>query len=321
MGRLEFEIRDGAISSADPYGSRPGRLDRLRSRWAALGENTRATLLMLLSFAFFTCETIGTRMIGPDLPIAQLVLVRSIAQLSILLPFVLRAGPGVLRTSHLGLHGLRGTLTVIGLAAYFYSYAHLPLASAVSISFARNLFIVAFAAVVLGEIVRWRRWTATIVGMIGVVVVMRPGVDAFSPAYAVAVFSAATGAAITLTTRALATREAPVQIMAYIGLISTLLAFVPGLLAWQGPTASQALWLIVISFFGPAGQYLAIRAFRLGEASALAPVDYARLLYAVAAGYLVFAEIPDRYTVTGAAIIIGSTLYITLREARLARRR
>ncbi len=275
---------------------------------------------MLLSFGFFTCETIGTRMIGDELPIIQLVFIRSVAQLAILLPFVLRAGSAALRTSHFPLHALRGGLTVVGLYAYFYSYAHLPMASAVSISFARNLFIVAFAAMVLGEIVRWRRWTATIVGLLGVVVVMRPGVGEFSPAYAVAVFGAATGAAITLTTRALATREAPVQIMAYIAIITTLGTLVPGLLAWQMPTAAQALWLLVIGICGPAGQYLSIRAFRLGEASALAPVDYARLLYAVAAGYLIFAELPDRYTVAGAAIIVASTLYITLREAQLARR-
>ena len=321
MRGIDPAHRTHPIPPTSPRGRAAISLEPLRRRWAGLGENTRATLLMLMSFSLFTCETIGTRMIGTELPIAQLVLVRSIAQLGILLPFVLRAGPSVLRTNHLALHGLRGSLTVIGLAAYFYSYAHLPMASAVSISFARNLFIVAFAAVVLGEIVRWRRWTATIVGLVGVVVVMRPGVDSFSLAYAVAVFSAATGAAITLTTRALATREAPVQIMAYIGLISTLLSLGPGLLAWQTPSASQFMWLAVIAFFGPAGQYIAICAFRLGEASALAHVDYARLLYAVAAGYLVFTEIPDRYTVTGAAIIIASTHYITLREARLARGR
>jgi drug/metabolite transporter (DMT)-like permease len=108
--------------------------------------------------------------------------------------------------------------------------------------------------------------------------------------------------------------------MAYIAIITTLGSMVPGLLAWQTPTPTQALWLLVIGVFGPAGQYLAIRAFRLGEASALAPVDYARLLYAVAAGYLIFAELPDRYTVAGAGIIVASTLYITLREAQLARR-
>jgi drug/metabolite transporter (DMT)-like permease len=193
------------------------------------------------------------------------------------------------------------------------------MASAVSISFARNLFIVAFAALVLGEVVRWRRWSATIVGFIGVVVVMRPGAGEFSPAYLVAVAGAATGAAITLTTRALARREAPVQIMAYIAIICTAGTLLPGLLAWEWPDARQACWLAVIGIFGPAGQYVAIRAFRLGEASALAPVDYARLLFAVAAGYLVFAEVPDAWTVAGAAIIVCSTLYITIREARLAR--
>ena len=225
---------------------------------------------MLVAFALFTFETIATRMIGTEMPIAQLVLLRSVAQLAILLPFLMRAGPAVLRTSHPGLHALRGGLTIAGLFAYFYSYAHLPMASAVSISFARNLFIVAFAALVLGEVVRWRRWSATIVGFIGVVVVMRPGAGEFSPAYLVAVAGAATGAAITLTTRALARREAPVQIMAYIAIICTAGTLLPGLLAWEWPDARQACWLAVIGIFGPAGQYVAIRAFRLGEASALA---------------------------------------------------
>jgi drug/metabolite transporter (DMT)-like permease len=292
---------------------------RLRRGWRGRAENTRATALMLVAFALFTFETIATRMIGTEMPIAQLVLLRSVAQLAILLPFLMRAGPAVLRTSHPGLHALRGGLTIAGLFAYFYSYAHLPMASAVSISFARNLFIVAFAALVLGEVVRWRRWSATIVGFIGVVVVMRPGAGEFSPAYLVAVAGAATGAAITLTTRALARREAPVQIMAYIAIICTAGTLLPGLLAWEWPDARQACWLAVIGIFGPAGQYVAIRAFRLGEASALAPVDYARLLFAVAAGYLVFAEVPDAWTVAGAAIIVCSTLYITIREARLAR--
>lgn len=292
---------------------------RLRRFWRGRAENTRATALMLAAFALFTFETIATRMIGAEMPIAQLVLLRSVAQLAILLPFLLRAGPAVLRTSHPWLHALRGGLTIAGLFAYFYSYTHLPMASAVSISFARNLFIVAFAALVLGELVRWRRWSATIVGFIGVVVVMRPGAGEFSPAYLVAVAGAATGAAITLTTRALARREAPVQIMAYIAIISTAGTLLPGLLAWEWPDARQAFWLAVIGIFGPAGQYVAIRAFRLGEASALAPVDYARLLFAVAAGYLVFAEVPDAWTVAGAAIIVCSTLYITIREARLAR--
>ncbi len=109
--------------------------------------------------------------------------------------------------------------------------------------------------------------------------------------------------------------------MAYIAVFTTLGSLVPGVLVWQNPTAWQALWLVIIGFIGPMGQYVAIRSFRLGEASALAAVDYARLLFAVAAGYFVFAELPDRYTVLGAAIIIISTLYITIREARLARER
>jgi drug/metabolite transporter (DMT)-like permease len=96
---------------------------------------------------------------------------------------------------------------------------------------------------------------------------------------------------------------------------------VPGVLAWETPSAWQAQWLVVIGFFGPIGQYVAIRAFQLGEASAVAPVDYARLLFAVGAGFLVFGELHDRWTIVGAAIIVSSTLYITIREARLAKAR
>ena len=315
-----------ATVSTDSHSHSPTRraiagFVRLRRYFGGFAPNTRATLWMLFSFCFFTVETIGTRMIGAELPIMQLVLVRSGAQFLVLLPFLIRAGPSVFRTEHIGLHAVRGLLTIGGLATYFYSYTHLPLASATSIGFARNLFIVAFAAIVLGEVVRWRRWTATLVGLVGVIVIMRPGIEEVSPAYLVAVIGAAFGAAITLATRALATREAPIQIMAYIAVFTTLGSLVPGILVWQNPTAWQALWLVVIGFIGPMGQYVAIRSFRLGEASALAAVDYARLLFAVAAGYLVFAELPDRYTILGAAIIIISTLYITIREARLARER
>ncbi|MBL8700061.1 MAG: DMT family transporter [Alphaproteobacteria bacterium] len=310
-----------ATTYASPTPSRRMTLGfaRARRQWRGLSQNTRATLWMLLSFCFFTFEMIATRMLGDSVPTAQLVLVRSAAQLIVLTPFLIQAGPAAFRTQHMRLHATRGLLSVLGFFAFFYSYSQLPLASAVSISFARNLFIVAFAALVLGEIVRWRRWTATVIGLVGVLVIMRPGVQDLSPAYVVAVGGAAMGAAITLATRALATREAPVQIMAYIAVFTTLGSLVPGLIAWKAPDAWQAFWLCVIGFFGPIGQYIAIRAFRLGEASALAPVDYARLLFAVGAGLIVFGEVPDRYTLAGAGIIIASTLYITYREAVLAR--
>lgn len=314
-----MSITTSPIFSPTPSRRLTAGFVRFRRRWRAQSPNTRATLWMLLSYCFFTCEMMATRMLGDSLPTAQMALVRSAAQLVLLVPFLVPAGLTALRTQHLRLHAIRGLFSVAGVFAFFYTYSQLPLANAVSISFARNLFIVAFAAIVLGEIVRWRRWTATIVGLVGVVVIMRPGIEAVSPAYLVAVFGAAMGAAISLSTRALATREAPIQIMVYIAIFTTLGTAVPGFLMWKTPDAGQAFWLVVIGVFGPIGQYIAIRAFRLGEASALAPVDYSRLLFAVAAGLLVFAEIPDRYTLIGAGIIVSSTLYITYREAMLAR--
>jgi drug/metabolite transporter (DMT)-like permease len=105
----------------------------------------------------------------------------------------------------------------------------------------------------------------------------------------------------------------------YFGIVSSLVALIPALYVWQTPGIAQLLLLMLVGCFGAAGQYCVVRGYRVGEATALIPFDYARLLFAAVIGILLFAEIPDIWTLTGAAVIVGATLYIALREVKVGK--
>jgi drug/metabolite transporter (DMT)-like permease len=104
--------------------------------------------------------------------------------------------------------------------------------------------------------------------------------------------------------------------MVYVAVTTTAVALIPGLLAWEWPQGEAVWWLVAIGLVGPVGQYISISAYRIAEASALAPVDYVRLIYGIAAGWLIFAEIPGVMTLAGAAVIVATTLFLARHEQR-----
>jgi drug/metabolite transporter (DMT)-like permease len=175
------------------------------------------------------------------------------------------------------------------------------------------------AIFVLGERVRWRRGLATMAGFIGVLIMVRPDRGAIDAAAAVALLSAFLGALSTTLIKRLSTTEPALTILVYFGLFSTLLTAAPASLVWRRPDPRQWVLLALVGALGAIGQFFQVRAFAIGELTAVAPIDYARLIFAGILGFVVFAEIPDRYTVAGAAVIVGSTLYIAYREAQLSR--
>jgi drug/metabolite transporter (DMT)-like permease len=285
-----------------------------------MSATTRAVLLALAAALMFTLESVVAKALS-GVPLATIVLARALGQLAATVPALLRDAAGVVRTQHLKLNLLRGVLSGVSWFAYFTSFAGLPLATATVMSFSAVLFVTALAGPVLGEKVGWRRWSATLVGFMGVVAIVRPGaVDIGWPVVA-ALISAFLGAAIMLTTKMLSRSERTDTIMFYIGIVTTAIALpfaLPGL-AWPGWT--NAALLACTAIFGPIAMMFWINALRLADASLIAPISYARLLFATIFGMALFAEMPDAWTGIGAALIIGSTLYITRREARLARLR
>ncbi len=285
---------------------------------------TRAALLAVASAFMFNLETVVVKAIE-GVPLATIVLARSLGQLAWTLPGILRDPVGLARTQQLKLNLFRGLLSGVSWYMYFLSFSALPLATATVLSFSSVLFVTALAGPVLGEVVRWRRWTATLVGFAGVAAIVKPWDDAGALAagwpVAAAIGSAFLGAGIVLTTKMLARSERTETIMFYIGVVTTALSlpFAIPVLAWPGWWNLALLLLTAIC--GPIAMVLWISALRLADASVVAPVSYVRLVFAAAFGVLLFAEVPDAWLGLGAVLIVGSALYITQREAKVATRK
>ncbi len=281
----------------------------------------RAAARSLAAAILFTLETVFVKLLAGSVSIAMIMLVRSAGQILWVTPWMARRGLAIFRTRHPWLHVLRGLFSLICWALYYWSFQRLDLATATVLSFTSVMFVTALAGPVLGEVVRWRRWTATIMGFIGVVIVARPFAAGRNPAVLVALTSALFGAGIVLTTKRLSSTEHTDTIMLYIGIITFSGSLPAALPAFTVPEAWQATWLALMAIIGPAGMQLWIGAFRLADATVVAPIGYTRLLFATAAGALMFDEQPDWWTATGAVLIVASALYITQREARVARER
>jgi len=280
----------------------------------------RAVALGAGACLLFTLETVIAKLIA-GVPIATIVLARAVGQLAWPLAFAGRDPVGLLRTRALPMQIFRGLLSVVSWYLYFYALARLPLATATVLSFTSILFVTALAAPVLRERVGPRRWAATLVGFAGVVVILQPGSVPLDGAVLAAIGSAAFGGTIVLTTKLLARTERTETIMLYIGLVAVAVALpvaLPGL-AWPG-MANFGL-LLMAGLCGPFAMHLWINALRLADASLIAPIAYIRLVFAAGFGLLLWGEVPDWTLGLGAALIIGSALYITRREAVLARAR
>lgn len=237
-----------------------------------------------------------------------------------LVPFIAKAGLGSLRTQYIKAHMLRAVLGFIAMICAYIGIAKLELATYTALSFTKPLFAVILAVVILKEDVRWRRWGATLVGFVGVLVMMQPGGGTFNPWALLALGDAMSVALLITILKRLPVTETPLIMLFYYGLIGTLLVTPPALYYWAWPTPIEWFYLIGIGVTGALSQYWWILAFKAGEASVVAPFDYLRLLFAGMIGFAVFAEVPDRWTLIGAGLIIGSTIYIAQREARVARR-
>jgi drug/metabolite transporter (DMT)-like permease len=288
-------------------------------RWMALSGNLRGALWMIGSGVIFTFMAIAIKLLGHRLDSFQIAFFRCLIGFIAILPLVAAYGIEVLQTRSLKIHALRGLFGLIAMFASYYAIARIPLASYTALSFTKPLFSTILAVVILHEIVRWRRWSATAVGFIGVLVMVRPGAETFNSAALFALADSLSIAFLVTLIKRLPPGETPLGMMFYFGVFSTIAALPPALYVWQWPTTAEWGLLVFIGILGALSQSFWIRAYRAGEASIVAPFDYLRLLFAGIAGYLAFAETVDLWTVLGAAIIVVSTVYIARREARLPR--
>ena len=270
-----------------------------------------------MALALFTVEITVIKLLSGDHPIAQLVLWRSASQLLLMLPLMLRGRGHVFATDRPWLHLARGGLSGAGMFTFYFAFSALPLAFATAISFTQPLFLVLLAVLMLGEKVTRRRLVATIVGFSGAILVIRPGAVPLEPATLVAVLGAVVGALLLIVTKRLAQSDGTMTIMAWVSVTTSMHFLVPGAALWTAPRLEDAWLFALLSLGGPIGQFLLINAFRMADASALAPIDFTRLILAGIAGYLVFREVPDPWTLVGSAVIAGSTILASRPEPLL----
>jgi drug/metabolite transporter (DMT)-like permease len=251
----------------------------------------------------------------------QIAFLRNVFALAFMLPWLLRHGRVGLRTQRLNMHLWRAAVGLVAMLTWFSAIAYLPLAEAVALNFTVPLFATAGAALFLGEAVRARRWTATAVGFLGVVVILRPGFTEFTPLMTLPVIAAGFMAVSTLLVKSLSRTEAPAAIVTYMNLLLTPLSLLPALFVWRWPTLTELGLGLFIGLCAALAHNAFTRAFVQADASAVMPFDYSRLPFVAVVGYLLFAEVPDGWTWVGAAIIAGAAIYIAQRESRVARER
>ncbi|MFO1037942.1 MAG: DMT family transporter [Geminicoccaceae bacterium] len=282
-------------------------------------DNLRGALWIVVSSGFFSAMQACAKLLGERLPSIEVAFGRAFLGFLIILPLLLLQSPGIWRTQRLWLHVTRGGMGTFALICSYYSIAHMPLAVATALSFTRPLFQVVLAALVLHEVVRRGRWAATAIGFVGVLIVLRPGTETFDLAALVALAGALAVAFVSLALRELAQGERHLTILAYLGVVGTVMTGVPTAFVWVTPTLHEVAITFLMACVGVAGQYCLMQGYRIGEASALAPYDYLRLPFTATLGLLLFAEIPDGHAMLGALVIAGSTFYMAWREARRSR--
>ena len=268
---------------------------------------------------FFSIMNYLVRLAGQELNPIEVAFFRNFFALLFMLPWLLRVGRSGLATKRLGGHVWRALFGLGAMFCWFYSVTLMPLAQAVSLNFTVPLFATAGAALLLGEVVRARRWTATVVGFLGVLVILRPGFTEVTWVTALPVLAAAFMAGATLFVKSLSETESPNTIVLYMNLLLTPLSLVPALFVWQWPSAPTFLLVALLGLLAAAAHIALTRAYAVADASAVLPLDYMRLPFVAAIAFLAFGEVPDLWTWVGAGIIAGSALYIAHREMRIAR--
>jgi drug/metabolite transporter (DMT)-like permease len=279
--------------------------------------NLRGAALMSAAAVIFAAEALAIRwMTERGIPLEMQICARAGGQVLWVLPLILASGPVVFRTSRATMHLLRGLSSLVTWGFYYLSFALLDPATATVLSFTNVIFTTLLAGPLLGERVDAWRWGGSLVGLVGIAVMLRPGsgVDAWGAAAAIAAAVAWCG--ITLTSRSLTRTESTPTILAWVGLVTFAGSLPFALLAWEWLGLVDWLILLGVALIAPGIIWLVTEALRAGEASAVAPFQYLRLIFVAAIAWLVWGEAPDAWGWLGAAIILGGAVVVTVAEAR-----
>lgn len=290
-------------------------IERLRGKFRRLPPDLSASLLMLVALAIFTLTGVLIRAAAEELPVVQIVFVRQALAMIVMAPLFWVHRHQILHPAGLRLHGFRGLAAVVSMICGNAAVVYIPFADATAIQMSEVLFITALAALLLGEKVGWRRWSATAVGFSGVVVMLQPASGSIETFAVVALVGSAAGAIAVITLRLGSRLDTAETVIFYQGVIVLVCTAPLAWWVWTPLTPRAGAILVAMAFALSAGTWLFTTAFRTGRASAIAPLQYVRLLMMALTGYWLYGETPSVPTVIGAALIVGAATYTLRRNA------
>ncbi len=280
--------------------------------------NIRGILWLSIGAFLFSITDVVVKQLGQKFDPTELAFFRYGIGMIMLTPVFIKMGVAELKTTRLGLHIVRMSLAMVAQLGIFITVINMPLADATAIFFSKPLFTTVVAVIVISEVVSGRRWIATIVGFVGVLIMIQPGADTINPIALIGVASALAFATANVLIRLLSKTEPPNRILFYYHVGGILVFTGPAIWFWTTPVGIEWVLLISIAVLTTIGMACFVRAFSAGEASAVGPIEYVRLIYAALFGYFLFSEIPSIWTGVGAALIVASAIYIARDEARKA---
>jgi len=273
---------------------------------------------MILAGFCWTIMTILVRQLSADYSSFEILFFRNLVSVCILLPLAMRSGLSSLKTQRLQLHSLRALLSYIGVLLLFYGIANIPLPDVTALSFTQPLFVVVLAALILKEAVNGPRWIAVIVGFVGLLVIVRPGVVAVELATILVLLSAFSYAVSNICVKRLMTTDTANQSVFYFNLLMLPIALVPALFVWVTPALADLPLFVAIGVNGTIAVYAYARSFTLADASAVMPFDFLRMPMAATAAFLLFSETGDIWTWVGSVIIFASSYFLARSSSKSA---
>ena len=286
------------------------------ARWNALEPVARGALLVSAGSLTLVAMAAVVKLLGARLPSMEILFFRSLIGFFFVLPLFVRDPLLPLRTRRFGMHLLRGATGAVGNACFFWTITHMLLADSMALQFARPLFMIPLALIFLGEVAGWRRSIVAVVGFVGILLYARPFTEGFDPNAFVGATGALFGGLVVICIKRLQTTESTRVIMFYYAFWNALFALIPAVWLWVTPTWPELALLTVVGFLGICGQSLITHGLSQGDATVLVPLDYSRIVYSAALGYLLFGELPGPWSFAGMAVIVASSLYLVLTERR-----
>ncbi|SEJ83220.1 Riboflavin transporter [Marinovum algicola] len=277
----------------------------------------RGVLFMLAGFFFYATSDSIAKVLTQSLHPVQVVWTRQFGLFCCVILLLARHGTGIMRTRHHAIQIARGVTAVGASISFVFAVTYIPLADAMAIAFVAPFFVTVLGALVLGEPIGMRRWIAVAIGFAGMLIIVRPGLGVLHPASVLPILAAAFFAARQVLSRMISGDDGSMTTVAYtaISAVTVLTLPLPFFWAWPNDPVTVAL-LGVIAVTAGLAEFLIVRALELAQAVVVAPTQYTVLIWGTMWGFLIFDQLPDGWTLAGAAIIMASGLYTLHREAR-----